>query len=177
MRQYNFPKQGRERQASNLRLQGFNLALQPTQLHSPTEVKRIELLTDITRRRFQNAFLVHTGQPPQNGENGGTRTPTLRFRKPTCYPVTPRSHLAESSGLEPQLFIHLFSKQRRSASATKLFARSGYSPQSCQLTHQSTHWSVGQESYRQCKKRRFYRPTHGCFGCSCLSKFGSADGS
>jgi hypothetical protein len=31
-----------------------------------------------------------------------------------CYPVTPRSYEAESSGLEPQLLIHLFSKQRRS---------------------------------------------------------------
>ena len=45
MRQYNIPKQGQERQESNLRLQGFNLALQPTQLHSQAEVKRIELLT------------------------------------------------------------------------------------------------------------------------------------
>ncbi len=38
----------------------------------------------------------------------------LQFRRLMCYPFTPRSHKAESSGLEPQMQSHLFSKQCRS---------------------------------------------------------------
>ncbi len=63
------------------------------------------------------------------GENGRTRTFTLWFRRPRCSSSYTTSSKAESSGLvrpaspkeKPQLFIHLFSKQRR-------FAQSVYSP-------------------------------------------------
>lgn len=44
----------------------------------------------------------------------GLEPPLFGFVDRRVHPVTPRSHQAESSGLEPQLFIHLFSKQRRS---------------------------------------------------------------
>ncbi len=123
MGQYNSLQEGWERQESNPRLQGFNLALQPSQLHSQkAEAKRIERLTVyFIRRRFQDAFLVRAGQPPCLARTEGIE-PSLygyaalreRFRRPMCLSSYTTFSEAESSGVEPQLFIHLFSKQRRS---------------------------------------------------------------
>ena len=65
------------------------------------------------------------------GEDGGTQTPTLQVRNLRCYSVTPRPHAAESSGLEPQLFIHLFSKQRQFPNwftLHRLVGRAGVAP-------------------------------------------------
>ncbi len=129
-------EQGWEWQGSNPRLQGFNLVLQPSQLHSheaedrgivrvasPSEKPLVKDYPGLPcGKQATRPVASHLAVSSMRGKNGGTRTLSLQIRNLRCNPVTPRSDKAESSGLvrepspseKPQLFIHLFSKQRQS---------------------------------------------------------------